>query len=442
MPYGVGKRDACPVSRPWAVYKIADGGEQIVNGGCHATRAGALAQQRALYARESASYPTAPGEEPAMREHLIAPVLEWKTVSGGSGELEGYVSVFGNVDQGGDVVLPGAFKKTLADWRGSKQPLPLIADHDLSTDGVIGSVREAKEDPVGLWVRAGFSSTAKAQDIRIKMIEGHLKGMSFTYEAVKHYMGQMAGKSARFLQELRLFEATVTPFPMNTLALASAKADHGNISTPDAADLDAAARRYAVSQGWAMPDGSYPVRPANLHGAQDLAKAIRAVGRGGGSHDAIRRHIMARARAIGMSDQIPDNWSASGGSSSLDFEAWADAMRKALDITYGPAQKAAASALLGAYDPELDAAGDPDGDITADAATQDEEGTAEDRRSEAARYAHAIIAKPSGPHDGAPGGEPPGVALAGPLAPLEVERAAQEMDRLEADINAALGRST
>ena len=37
-----------------------------------------------------------------MREHLIAPVLEWKA-AGASGELEGYASVFGNLDQGGDV---------------------------------------------------------------------------------------------------------------------------------------------------------------------------------------------------------------------------------------------------------------------------------------------------------------------------------------------------
>src|SRR5260221_271047 len=63
-----------------------------------------------------------------MPEHMIVPV-EWKAVSaGGPGELEGYASVFGNVDQDGDVVLPGAFKKTLSDWSKSRQPLPLIAD--------------------------------------------------------------------------------------------------------------------------------------------------------------------------------------------------------------------------------------------------------------------------------------------------------------------------
>lgn len=92
----------------------------------------------------------------------------------------------------------------------------------------------------------------------------------------------------------------------------SERVDQGNINTPNAADLNAAARQYAASRGWAMPNGSYPVRPANMHGADDLAAALRAVGRGSGSHNAIRAHIMRRAKAIGMGDQIPSNWNADG----------------------------------------------------------------------------------------------------------------------------------
>ncbi|MET7479543.1 HK97 family phage prohead protease [Streptomyces sp. NPDC005648] len=98
-------------------------------------------------------------------------------------------------------------------------------------------------------------------------------------------------------------------------------ADQGNITTPNAADLDAAARRYATAQGWTMPDGSYPIRPANMHGRDDLEAAIRAVGRGGASHNAIRAHIIKRAQAIGLSDLIPDNWGSDGtitGHNSLE----------------------------------------------------------------------------------------------------------------------------
>lgn len=66
-------------------------------------------------------------------------------------------------------------------------------------------------------------------------------------------------------------------------------------------------RKKAAKAGEAMPDGSYPIRNAD-----DLDKAIRAVGRGGAEHDAIRRHIMKRAKALGLESRIPDGWQANG----------------------------------------------------------------------------------------------------------------------------------
>ncbi|MBM9509985.1 hypothetical protein [Actinacidiphila acididurans] len=73
------------------------------------------------------------------------------------------------------------------------------------------------------------------------------------------------------------------------------------------ADLSAAGRRKAASSGAAMNDGSYPIETK-----ADLRKAIRAVGRGGVDHDKIRAHIIKRAKALGLSDMIPENWKADG----------------------------------------------------------------------------------------------------------------------------------
>jgi hypothetical protein len=71
---------------------------------------------------------------------------------------------------------------------------------------------------------------------------------------------------------------------------------------------DAAHRREMAASGEAMPDGSYPVADAD-----DLHHAIRAVGRGRlDSHDAIRRHIIARAHALGMDNAIPADWGSDG----------------------------------------------------------------------------------------------------------------------------------
>ena len=50
------------------------------------------------------------------------------------------------------------------------------------------------------------------------MIEGHLSGLSFTYEPVKHHAA--SGRPPRaVLDEVKVFEATVTPFPMDQFAL-------------------------------------------------------------------------------------------------------------------------------------------------------------------------------------------------------------------------------
>jgi hypothetical protein len=69
----------------------------------------------------------------------------------------------------------------------------------------------------------------------------------------------------------------------------------------------AAQRKSMAAKGQAMTNGSYPI--ANKG---DVRKAIRAVGRGGADHDAIRKHIIARAKALGFASMIPDTWANDG----------------------------------------------------------------------------------------------------------------------------------
>jgi HK97 family phage prohead protease len=417
VPYGVGKRASCPASRPWAVYRMADANtpEKIVNGGCHATREDALAQQRALYARESAAL--LPGEEQVMPEHKTVPV-EWKAAtSGDPGELVGYASVFGNLDQGGDVVMPGAFTKTLAYWKRSGLPLPLIADHELTTEGVIGSVVEANEDGTGLRVRARFSSDPKAQSVRTKMLEGHLKGMSFTYDAVKHYRGALAGKAARFLQELKLYEATVTPFPMNELATASAKADstkpYGDVPYADPGYLDAdgnqasktgkpGVKRYPLSADKVMAAWSYINQAKNA--GQYTAEQVSA----------IKGRIRAAMKKFGH--QVSE-------AAGADLR---DAMHKVLEIAAEPLRKAAADALLDAYitdEPEDDAAPADEPEPAADGPAPDTpaEGETKSQPDGPTPQEYAdMIANTGGPADGSPA----------------------RLTELEAEITSALGRAS
>lgn len=63
-----------------------------------------------------------------------------------------------------------------------------------------------------------------------------------------------------------------------------------------------ATRRRLAEEGMAMPDGSYPIVTV-----EDLRNAIQAFGRTDNPR-ATKEHIMRRARALGRTDLIPDNW--------------------------------------------------------------------------------------------------------------------------------------
>lgn len=66
------------------------------------------------------------------------------------GLIEGYASLFDVADLSGDIVVPGAFERSL-ESRGT-DGLRLLYQHD--TAEPIGIFREAFEDEVGLFVRA------------------------------------------------------------------------------------------------------------------------------------------------------------------------------------------------------------------------------------------------------------------------------------------------
>lgn len=74
-----------------------------------------------------------------------------------------------------------------------------------------------------------------------------------------------------------------------------------------------AKRDKAEGKGHAMPGGRYPIETP-----EDLAKAIKAVGRAGGpagsekDRNAVRKHIIAQAKRLGADDQIPSTWNKDG----------------------------------------------------------------------------------------------------------------------------------
>ena len=154
------------------------------------------------------------------------------------GFIEGYASVFGNVDLGGDIVVKGAFSKTLKE-RLKTGAIKLIDSHRVmaGTEKVIGVVSDAKEDDYGLWFRGKVSTVQSAQDVRVKIREGILNALSFGYDVVKATRDEKQPEIT-YLKELKLHEISVVIWGMNPEA---------KITTVKSFDAVAAAQQKLAS---------------------------------------------------------------------------------------------------------------------------------------------------------------------------------------------------
>ena len=132
------------------------------------------------------------------------------------GRFSGYLATFGNVDQGGDIVDAGAFKKTLRE----KKAFPLTWAHSAShPDLVIGSFT-GQEDEKGLLVDGEFfmdlEGGKKAHATTKKLYEKKINmGLSMGYKTIKHVPDNIENMQIRRLKEVRLNEGSLTLFPMN-----------------------------------------------------------------------------------------------------------------------------------------------------------------------------------------------------------------------------------
>ena len=106
--------------------------------------------------------------------------------------------------------------------------------------------------------------------------------------------------------DLELGQNTVAGGPLNWLhddrKIIGSLLDGQLVPGREEARKFSAEERKKAAGGAAMADGSFPIK-----NAQDLANAIRLAGNAK-DPAAARRHIIRRARALGLSDRIPDSW--------------------------------------------------------------------------------------------------------------------------------------
>jgi len=155
--------------------------------------------------------------DPAVDTKAGAVPLDLKAVAE-DGEFEGYLSTFGNVDRGMDMVMPGAFRRTLKERKLSS--IKLLRDHD--TRKVIGKWLSMDEDDRGLKVRGKlFAGTVQlATETLALMREGALDAMSIGYRTIKAQWDEEQG--VRKLLDLDLWEGSIVTFPMNEMATVDA----------------------------------------------------------------------------------------------------------------------------------------------------------------------------------------------------------------------------
>jgi HK97 family phage prohead protease len=138
-----------------------------------------------------------------------------KDVDVKTGTVTGYFSIFGNVDSDGDMIMPGAFKRTLTNNYSRQKHL---IDHIASIKNVVAGTRKGnltlKEDSVGLYFESKIALTTAGKDLLIQYDRGDIDEHSIGYEVKKQ---QKAG-SYNELLELKLWEGSTVVWGANELA--------------------------------------------------------------------------------------------------------------------------------------------------------------------------------------------------------------------------------
>ncbi|MDO6587337.1 HK97 family phage prohead protease [Salipiger sp. 1_MG-2023] len=118
------------------------------------------------------------------------------------GHVTGYASKFGIKDQGGDIVVKGAFS-------GGNRKVRMLRDHDPSKVAGVWDVIE--EDSTGLHVEGRINlGTTLGKDLYADLDFGAVDGMSIGYRTVD----AVKASGGRELRKVDLWEVSFVAFPM------------------------------------------------------------------------------------------------------------------------------------------------------------------------------------------------------------------------------------
>ena len=133
--------------------------------------------------------------------------------------IQGYASLFVELDQGGDIVAAGAYQASLQALTARGSRVKMLWQHDPAQP--IGVWDELREDARGLWVKGRIlTEVAQGAEAMALVTAGAIEGLSIGYRTKRARKGENGG---RILQEVELWEVSLVTFPMLPSARLAAK---------------------------------------------------------------------------------------------------------------------------------------------------------------------------------------------------------------------------
>lgn len=139
----------------------------------------------------------------------VASVFAPRTRIEADGTVEGYASLFGEIDQARDMVMRGAFATTLR--QRSVQRVPMLFQHDPAEP--VGVWLELREDHRGLYARGRLiPEVARGRELLSLLRAGAIDGLSIGFRTVK---GRIDPRTrVRSLLAVDLWEISIVTFPL------------------------------------------------------------------------------------------------------------------------------------------------------------------------------------------------------------------------------------
>ena len=129
--------------------------------------------------------------------------------------IEGYASVFKNLDSDMDTIQPGAFKRTIkAIGPEGQDRIKLCAQHDMKRP--IAKMLELKEDEHGLYMKAKFGTHRDGEDYYRMAKEGIIDEFSVGFVAKEKEENEKGGYD---ISQIKLYEVSMVTVAANDEAV-------------------------------------------------------------------------------------------------------------------------------------------------------------------------------------------------------------------------------